>query len=60
MPAAHAYATDYAAQTKEFLGLPVSKRLVLGLAIGYPDMGVPANQLRTERSPLGQSCRWLE
>jgi nitroreductase len=57
---AQAFATDYAAQTKEFLGLPASKRLVLGLAIGYPDRNAPANQLRTERSPLKESCRWLE
>ncbi|MBU1233521.1 MAG: nitroreductase, partial [Proteobacteria bacterium] len=33
-----AFATDYAKEVKEFLGVPASKRLVLGLSVGYPDM----------------------
>ncbi len=44
-----AFTTDYAKQTKEFLGIPESKRLVLGLSIGYPNMEAPHNQLRTDR-----------
>ena len=44
-----AFLTDYAAQTKEFLGIDPGKRLVLGISIGYPDPESPANQLRTDR-----------
>ncbi len=55
-----AFATDYAAQTKEFLGIPASKRLVLGLSVGYPDTASPANSLRTDRDPVAAFTRWLE
>ena len=44
-----AFLTDYARQTKEFLGVPASKRLTLGMSIGYPDMTSKANAFRTDR-----------
>ena len=31
-----AFLTDFARETKEFLGIPESKRLVLGISTGYP------------------------
>jgi len=53
-----AFATDYSRQVKEFLGIPDSKRLVLGLSIGYPDLSSPANQLRTQRQPAEEFVTW--
>ena len=44
-----AFVTDYAKETKEFLGIPESKRLVLGMSLGYPDPDAPQNKLRTNR-----------
>ncbi len=55
-----AFATDYAKEVKEFLGIPASKRLVLGLSVGYPDMDSPVNAYRTERSATEEFCNWLE
>lgn len=55
-----AFATDYARETKEFLGLPAGKRLVLGLSVGYPDGASPMNALATDRSPVGDILTWLE
>lgn len=55
-----AFATDYAKQIKEFLGIPASKRLVLGLSVGYPDWDSPANKLRTDRSGLDEIVKWME
>ncbi len=55
-----AFAVDYAAETKKFLGIPESKRLVLGMAIGYPDMDAPANSLRTDRVPVDEILTWAE
>ncbi len=49
-----AFLTDYARQTKEFLGIPDSKRLVLGISIGYPDMDAPPNKIRTDRVGLDE------
>ena len=51
-----AFLTDYARETKEFLGIPESKRLVLGMSIGYPDKEAPPNRIRTDRVPIEE---WL-
>ena len=51
-----AFLTDYARETKEFLGIPESKRLVLGMSIGYPDREAPQNRIRTDRVPIEE---WL-
>jgi nitroreductase len=55
-----AFLTDYAPQVKEFLGIPDSKRLVLGISLGYPDTQSPANQLRTERMATDEIVSWIE
>ncbi len=55
-----AFATDYAKEVKEFLGIPASKRLILGLSVGYPDIESPVNAYRTERSETGEFCTYLE
>lgn len=43
---------------REVLGIPDSKIIVLGIAIGYPDWGAPVNQFRSEREPLEKVARW--
>ncbi len=55
-----AFAVDYAAETKKFLAIPETKRLVLGMAIGYPDMDAPANSLRTDRVATEEILTWME
>lgn len=55
-----AFATDYAKEVKECLGIPASKRLILGLSVGYPDMDSPVNAYRTERSATEEIVSWLE
>jgi len=55
-----AFVTDYAQEIKEFLEIPASKRLVLGLSLGYPDPAAPINQFRTDRSSVENFVRWLE
>lgn len=55
-----AFATDYAGQVKEFLGLPATKRVVLGISLGYPDVDAPANSLRTDRDPVDDLVKWVE
>ncbi|MEN8200463.1 MAG: nitroreductase [Thermodesulfobacteriota bacterium] len=55
-----AFATDYAKEVKEFLGIPASKRLILGLSVGYPDMDSPVNAYRTERAEADEICSWME
>jgi nitroreductase len=55
-----AFATDYAKEVKEFLGIPTSKRLILGLSVGYPDMDSPINAYCPERAEPNDFCSWLE
>lgn len=55
-----AFVTDYAREIKEFLDIPASKRLVLGLSLGYPDPESSLNQLRTDRGAVEDFVRWLE
>jgi len=55
-----AFLTDYAGEVKKFLGLPDSKRLVLGISIGYPQSGDRANSYRTERIEPYEMVRWVE
>jgi nitroreductase len=54
------FATDYAQQVKEYLGIPADKRLVLGISMGYPDMTAPVNDYRTERSPAEEIATFTE
>lgn len=55
-----AFLTDYSTEVKECLEIPASKRLVLGISIGYPDMESPVNAYRTERAGVDELCRWIE
>jgi len=69
MLAAHAYGlgtvpqafvTDYAQHVKDFLGIPETKRLVLGMSVGYPDLESPVNKFRTDRVETAQIVRFIE
>jgi nitroreductase len=43
---------------RKVLGIPDSKVIVLGIAVGYPDWDDPVNQLRSEREPLDNISTW--
>ena len=43
---------------RKVLGIPDSKLIVLGIAVGYPDQDDPVNRLRSEREPLGNVSTW--
>ncbi len=55
-----AFLTDYAQHVKKILGIQETKRLVLGISIGYPDMESPANSFRTERVNTDEIVRVIE
>jgi nitroreductase len=44
-----AFLTDYAQHIKKFLEVPESKRLVIGISIGYPDLTSEVNSFRPDR-----------
>jgi nitroreductase len=55
-----AFATDYAQDVKKFLSIPETKRLVLGISIGYPAMESPVNAYRSERAETDEIVKWIE
>lgn len=51
-------AVAYPDVLRRILGIPDSKVIVLGIAVGYPDPNDPVNQLRSERDPLDKVSTW--
>lgn len=45
---------------RKHLNLPTSHKIVVGIALGYPDPGARANAFRTDREPLEKIVRWVE
>lgn len=55
-----AFATDYAQDIKKFLDIPDTKRLVLGISIGFPDKEAAEKALRTDRDSIDNIVTWIE
>jgi nitroreductase len=53
-----AQAAAYPDVLRKELGIPESKIVLLGIAIGYPDWDNPINQFQTEREPLDSIATW--
>ena len=48
----------YPQVVRKFTGIPESKRIVVSIAIGYPDWDFPANKLETKREPVESITSW--
>ena len=44
---------------REFAEIPDSKRIVISIAIGYPDPEFPANQLKSNRESSENLTKWI-
>ena len=44
---------------RTYANIPDSKRIVLGIALGYPDPEYPANQVQTKRAHLETNTTWI-
>jgi nitroreductase len=51
--------TMYPEVLRKYAHLPESKRIVIAIAIGYPDWDFPANKVETEREPIKNVTTWL-
>jgi nitroreductase len=49
----------YPEVAREIAGIPESKRIIISIAIGYPDPDYPANQIITDREPVDGLTRWV-
>jgi len=51
-------ATTLPEEVRRIANIPESKRVIIGIAIGYPDWQSPLNSLRTEREPVEELVTW--
>jgi len=51
--------TMYPEVLRKYAHLPESKRIVIAIAIGYPDWDFPANKVESEREPIKNATTWL-
>ena len=49
---------NYPDAVREFLGIPKTKLLVLGISLGYPDLEAPINTYRSSRVSLDNFAMW--
>ncbi|MBI4688270.1 MAG: nitroreductase [Nitrospirae bacterium] len=55
-----AFLTDYSKEVKSFLQVDDSKRLILGISIGYPDLEDKANSFKSTRIDTKEILRWVK
>jgi len=48
----------YPEVVREFTGIPKSRRIIIGIAIGYPDWDFPANKVESRREPVESITSW--
>jgi nitroreductase len=51
-------AAMYPQVMRSFAGIPDSKRIVISIAIGYPDWDFPANKVQSAREPIDTITTW--
>ena len=51
--------TMYPEMLRKYAHIPESKRIVIAIAIGYPDWDFPANKVESEREPIDNVTTWL-
>jgi nitroreductase len=51
---------DYPETLRRVVNIPESKRIIVGVAIGYPDWDHPINQLKTDREKIENMVTLLE
>lgn len=52
--------TAYAEEIKDELGIPNSKSVVIGVALGHPDWDAPINRFKSSRETLDTFVRWID
>jgi nitroreductase len=50
----------YEDEIKDLLNIPENKKVVIGVALGYPDPDIPINRFKSQRDHLEKFIRWIE
>jgi len=49
----------YEDEIKDLLNIPENKRVVIGVALGYPDWNISINRFKSPRDNLDKMVRWI-
>ena len=49
----------YEDEVKELLNIPENKKVVIGVALGYPDWENPVSRFRSSREDVDKLVRWI-
>jgi len=52
--------TAYEDEIKDVLNIPENKKVIIGIALGYPDQESPINRFKSYREGLEKFVRWIE
>jgi nitroreductase len=52
--------TAYEDEIKDLLNIPENKNVVIGVALGYPNMESPINRFKSSREDLEKMVNWIE
>lgn len=52
--------TAYEDEIKDLLNIPENKKVIIGIALGYPDWAIPINRFKSQRDNLEKMIRWIE
>ena len=55
-----AAAAWYPAEIRKITAIPDDKRIIAGIALGYPDRSFPLNNIERERAQLTEFVHWVE
>jgi nitroreductase len=55
-----AAAARYSAEIRKIAAIPEDKKIVVGIALGYPDPSFPLNTFERDRAKLTEFVHWLE
>jgi nitroreductase len=44
---------------RKFAGIPESKRIIISIAVGYPDWDFPANKVKSNQESLDNITTWV-
>jgi nitroreductase len=55
-----AAAARYPAEIRKLAAVPADKKIVVGIALGYPDPSFPLNTFERERAELDEFVHWLD
>ena len=53
-------ASSYSDDIRDFINVPDSKKLVISIAVGKPDLTQAINEFRTERADTHEFVRWVD